>query len=98
MSSTIRIQHADLRMTRYAEGGELMEQYVHGIGWVVANELEPTSDMRAAADAQEVLKALEETIDSVAILATGRCPQDLVRERLDLLTAARAVLLKAKGV
>lgn len=53
------------------------------------------ADLYAAAP--ELVEALETTIDSVALLATGRCPSDLVTERIELLKSARAVLAKAKG-
>ena len=63
-------------------------------GWTT-NELEANARLIAAAP--EMFEALKITMDSVAILATGRCPADLVQERIALLEQARAAIAKAKG-
>jgi hypothetical protein len=43
-----------------------------------------------------IIKTFEDTIDSVTLLATGRCPADLVVERLNLLKEAREVFATLK--
>ena len=89
METTMRIQQGKLRLTCYPEGGRLLETHVQGIGWVVADELNPTPEMQAAAAAPDLLAALDDLLHACA----GYEPIQAWHET----AAALRALAKARG-